>query len=545
MISTNLLHYVNRFCDLNVLVIGDAMLDHYLRGPSDRLCREAPVPIVDVATEIATGGGAANTAINVESLGARVNFLSVVGDDGAGRQLKQSLQEHNIATHYLILQRSRRTLSKHRIVANGQLLVRFDRGTGTPISQRTEAELICHLDKLFVWSDAVIISDYGYGVLTPRVISKLAELQARAPRLLVVDAKRPELYRDVGVSAVKPNYGEAIRLLEIQAEADSAARVQQIQSYGDEILSRTGAQIAAVTLDHEGALILERDRPPYRTYAQPRPDSRAAGAGDTFTSTLTLSLAAGAHTPAAAEIASGAAAIVVAKDGTTACSATELRGYLHADEKFVTDHQALKEQLLFHRHQEKRIVFTNGCFDILHRGHITYLNQAKAQGDILIVGLNSDDSVRRLKGDSRPINCLEDRAQVLSAMSCVDYVVPFSEDTPLRLIELVRPDIFVKGGDYTRDDLPEAPLVEGLGGAVRLLPYLDDFSTSGIIERIRESDGRRPSEWSPTADGHQNGHGRGSAVNGRGARPSAADGTQSAPTGGERSVVGRQRPFKP
>ena len=485
MISTNLLHYVNRFCDLNVLVIGDAMLDYYLRGPSDRLCREAPVPIVDVITQTATGGGGANTAINVESLGARVSFVSVVGNDGAGRQLKQTLEEHDVATHSLILHRSRQTLSKHRIVANGQLLVRFDHGTSTPISERTEANLIRYLDKRFQWADAIIISDYGYGVLTPRIIDRLAELQARAPRLLVVDAKRPEIYRHVGISAVKPNYGEAIRLLGIQTEADSARRVQQIQEYGDEILARTGAQIAAVTLDHQGALILERGRTPYRTYAQPHPDSRAAGAGDTFTSTLALSLAAGAHTPAAAEIASGAAAIVVAKDGTTACSATELRGYLHGDEKIVTDSHALRDQLLFLRQQENRIVFTNGCFDILHRGHITYLNQAKAQGDILIVGLNSDDSVRRLKGSSRPINSLEDRAQVLSAMSSVDYVVPFSEDTPQRLIELVKPDIFVKGGDYTRDDLPEAPLVERLGGVVRLLPYLDDFSTTGIIERIR------------------------------------------------------------
>lgn len=528
MNSTNLLHILNRFSELRILVIGDAMIDHYLCGPSNRLCREAPVPIVDVTSEMATGGGAANTAINVHNLGAKTEFLTVIGDDRAGRHLKQLLRQQGMDTDHLIIDGSRRTLSKHRISSDGQLLVRFDHGTCTGPGADVEANMLRSLERLFHKADAVIISDYGYGNLTPRMRGKLAELQASSPRLLIVDAKDPEAYREVGVTAVKPNYGEAVRLLGIEAELAErgaiSARVRQIQRHGSELLARCGAQIVAVTLDHEGALIFERDRPAYRTYAQPHPDSRAAGAGDTFVCSLALALAAGAHTPAAAEIASIAAGIVVAKEGTTACSLVELRGSLPGNDKVISEREALEDQLLLLRQSGKRVVFTNGCFDILHRGHITYLSQAKELGDVLIVGLNSDESVRRLKSGNgngpRPINGLADRAQVLAAMSCVDFVVPFSEDTPRRLIEIVQPDVFVKGGDYTRESLPEAPLVEKLGGEVRLLPYIDNLSTTSIIERIRGMDNERRT----ADDGKRTGDGR-RPLNGQ--RRSAVRGSRS------------------
>ena len=204
-------------------------------------------------------------------------------------------------------------------------------------------------------------------------------------------------------------------------------------------------------------------------------------------SSLTMALAAGARTPVAAELASVAASIVVQKDGTTACSADELRGHVTATGKYVTELPALLARLDFYRQQGQRIVFTNGCFDILHRGHITYLNKAKSLGDILIVGLNTDESVRRLKGPRRPINSVEDRAQVLAALSCIDHIVSFGEDTPINLIWQLRPDVFVKGGDYTRETLPEASVVEMLGGEVHILSYLQDFSTTSIIDRIREA----------------------------------------------------------
>ena len=272
------------------------------------------------------------------------------------------------------------------------------------------------------------------------------------------------------------------------------ARAQQIASQAGRVFELTGAQIAAVTLDLDGALVLDRGGPPYRTYARPvRPASggRTAGAGDTYSSALCLALAAGAQTAQAAELAAAASAVVVDKERTAVCSAQELRASLSSEDKFVASSGTLAARVAFHRQQGQRIVFTNGCFDILHSGHITYLNRAKALGDILIVGLNADGSVRRLKGPGRPINRLEDRAQVLAALSSIDYIVAFDEDTPSNLIRAVRPDIFVKGGDYTWDALPEAPLVEELGGAVQILAYVEDHSTTGIIERIRASETRQ------------------------------------------------------
>lgn len=481
---------IDAFDGVSVLVVGEAMLDSYLEGGAARLSREAPVPIVSVSGRTDAPGGAANTAANVRSLGGRTTFLSVVGEDAEGERLLAALEERAVPTEQLVVHPTRRTLAKHRILADGQMLVRFDQGTTQAIDQGTERMLIDRLGALFVESDAVVVSDYGYGVLTPRIVQAIADLQRANPRLLVVDAKHLMAYRHVGVSAVKPNYDEALQLLATRSLDGGATRADRIAAHGDFILEMTGADLAAVTLDTDGAIVFERGRPPYRTYARPTRNNRAAGAGDTFVSVLTLALAVGAHSPAAAELASAAAAVVVGKDGTTACSALELREYLSPESKVIASSARLASRMEFYRQQGQRIVFTNGCFDILHSGHITYLNRAKTLGDVLVVGLNGDASVRRLKGPSRPINPLEDRAQVLAGLSSVDHIVAFDEDTPHELIRIVRPDVYVKGGDYTREMLPEASLVEELGGTVHLLPYVEDRSTSGIIERVRRSYGR-------------------------------------------------------
>lgn len=483
--NSALSHCIDAFPRLRVLVIGDAMLDSYLEGDSDRLCREAPVPVVTVAQRSDAPGGAANTAANVHSLGGDVVLLSVTGDDAEGSRLRATLEQQGIATGHLLTQPARSTLAKHRLIAAAHMLVRFDQGCTDPVDQSLEQALIDRLWTFFPRSDAVIVSDYGYGILTPRVIQTLAGLQARWPRVLVVDAKELDAYRFVGVTAVKPNYAEAMHLLGIYPTTNGHTRIDTVAAHGQRILDRIGTRIAAITVDMDGALIFERDSPPYRTYARPTPHSRAAGAGDTFVSALTLALAAGVHTPAAAELASAAAAIVVARDGTATCAARDLREYISAGERYVTDPAHLVARVELYRRQGRRIVFTNGCFDILHRGHSTFLNRAKALGDVLIVGVNTDESVRRLKGPERPINTLDDRIEVLAALSCIDHLVAFADDTPADLIRAIRPDVFVKGGNYTRDDLPEAALVESLGGRVQILPYLEDRSTTGLIERIR------------------------------------------------------------
>jgi D-beta-D-heptose 7-phosphate kinase / D-beta-D-heptose 1-phosphate adenosyltransferase len=475
------------FGGLNVLVIGEAMLDRYLIGTAGMLCREAPVPLVRLTEQVDAPGGAANAATNVRGLGGRVSFLSVVGHDAEGHRLHHLLSERGVDVDSLLAHPQRRTLAKQRVLSGSQLLVRFDQGSTDAVDPATERALLARLVELFPRYDALIISDYGYGILTPRMIAALAKLQARDPRVVVVDSKNLAAYRDVGVTAVKPNYAEALGLLGLPCGDEPGSRAAQIVARSEQLLEITGARLAAITLDTEGAVVVERGGLPYRTYTRPARHSNAVGAGDTFLSALALALAAGADTPAAAEIASAAAAIVVGEDGTATCSADSLRAALSTTAKVATDRADLAARVATYRRQGRRLVFTNGCFDILHRGHITYLSRAQALGDILIVGVNSDAGVRWLKGPHRPINPLEDRLQVLAALSCVDEIIAFDEETPAELIRVLRPHVFVKGGDYTRATLPEAPLVEAFGGVVEILSYLPDHSTTGIIARIRAS----------------------------------------------------------
>jgi D-beta-D-heptose 7-phosphate kinase / D-beta-D-heptose 1-phosphate adenosyltransferase len=477
---------IDGFAQRKLLVIGEAMLDSYLSGVSTRLNREAPVPIVDIQERVYVPGGAANTAVNLRSLGASVALLSVIGADEDGAHLMSALEQSGVPTEHVLQESGRATLSKQRIMAGSHMIVRVDQGTTSPAGPDVESRLIARLVRLFLESDAVVISDYDYGVITPRVLSTLEKLQKEHPHLIIVDSKRLGAYKTLNVTAVKPNYEEALQLLGLEKQPDDEGRVRQLEKAGRRLLDVTGARIAAITLDHSGALIFRAgDETPYRTYAKPEPNSRAAGAGDTFVSALAASLAGGVALEHAAEIASAAASIVVAKNGTAACQAEELKGYFSTHEKFISDIFQLALRVTYYRRSGHKIVFTNGCFDILHSGHTAYLNRAKALGDILIVGLNSDDSVRRLKGPSRPINTLDDRAQVLAALSCVDHIVSFDSDTPHELIRMIRPDVFVKGGDYTRQTLGEAGLVEEQGGRVEILPYLAEYSTTGVIEKIR------------------------------------------------------------
>lgn len=481
----NLSDWVARFAELRVLVIGEAMLDSYLGGSVGRVCREAPVPIVALNERNDVPGGAANTAAAVAALGAQSVFLSVIGADEAGVILAERLADAGVDTDALLAAPGRETIVKQRISARGQLLLRLDRGSEGDVPELIERRLIEALAKAWDAADAVIVSDYGYGICTDRVIAAVGQLQRRSPRVLVADAKDLRRWAGAGLSAAKPNYAEAIGLAGLGV-IEGIDRVEQIVAARDVLAARTGAQLIAVTLDTAGAVLLDRGCEPYRTFTSPAPDSHAAGAGDTFTAALACALAAGAHSANAADIAAAAAAACVATAGTTTCTADMLHEQVAGEAK-VAGPASLAAQVAAWRAAGKRIVFTNGCFDILHHGHISYLNRAKALGDVLIVGLNSDASVRALKGPRRPINPEGDRAAVLAALGCVDLVVLFEEPTPARLIETIRPDLFVKGGDYTIDTLPEAPLVQRLGGEVKLLDFLDDRSTTSIIDRVRAS----------------------------------------------------------
>lgn len=477
---------IDRFSELRVLVIGEAILDSYIKGTSNRLAPEAPVPVVAVGERIDLPGGAANTAVNVKSLGASVEILSIIGADEHGALLVGQLRKHGISPEHLILHPGRQTLLKCRVMSDSQLLVRYDQGSTAPVDVRSETRLLQKLTRLLPQVDVVILSDYRYGILTRRLLSGLAEMIRRQPKPLFVDSKQLRQYRSLDMTAVKPNYIEAAELLGIGWLDDPAERIRQIIREGPRLLDLLNTRIASVTVDLDGAVLFERDRPPYRTYARATASRRVSGAGDTFISALALAIAAQADTQTAAEIASAAASVVVSKEGTSVCSADELKIHFNGAEKRVDDPFTAAAQIAAHRSRGRKIVFTNGCFDILHSGHVMYLNQAKAQGDVLVIGLNSDESVRRLKGPHRPINDLDERARVLSALSCVDHIIPFVEDTPVELIKQIRPDVYVKGGDYTRETLPEAPVVEALGGKVCILPYVDGHSTTSVIDRIRQ-----------------------------------------------------------
>jgi D-beta-D-heptose 7-phosphate kinase / D-beta-D-heptose 1-phosphate adenosyltransferase len=474
------------FSDQKVLVLGDAILDTYLRGTTGRLCPEAPVPVVNLSARQDVPGGAANTAANVRSLGNHAALLSVVGNDMEGKLLRQSLDDRGVRLEHLVMQPDRRTLAKHRVIAGSQILVRFDQGSTAPIDGLIQEQLMRSLTLAHAECDAVIISDYNYGVLTRAVIEHISALQHERPIPLVIDSKRLPLYRALEPTAIKPNYREALALLGKAPSQDLADRAESLGEAGPQILERTGARIACVTLDADGALVFERGKPAFRTYATCRRPAHASGAGDTFVAAIALALASGADATTAAEIASAAASIAAGKSDTSYCTRQELDDQIHGAGK-VHDAAQLAGRLEASRRDGRRIVLTCGCFDILHRGHISYLSQAKAVGDVLVVAVNSDASIRRLKGPTRPINSQDDRVAVLSALSCIDYLVLFNEETPARVIEAVRPHLYVKGGDYTIDSLPEKALVERLGGQVQVLPFIAEQSTTRIIDRLRKS----------------------------------------------------------
>jgi len=477
---------VGRFASKRVLVLGDLMMDVYIKGTSSRLSPEAPVPVVDIQEIVHSPGGAANTALNLSALDAHVCFLSVVGNDEAGGRVLKLLNDHGIDTRGVLQRPGRNTLVKSRVVAGTQVLIRFDQGTDTPVDNDTETALMAMLREESHHVDAILVSDYNKGVLTESLIDTLQELRYERGVFIAIDSKRLTAFSRLEPSLVKPNYDEAVAML--GALGPAAARVEQLEARGHEIFAKTNAHLTAVTLDVDGAMIFERDKATCQVEAPFTPFPSVAGAGDTFISAFTLAMISGASVPEAARMATTASNIVVNKTDTSWCSARELKYYFHLREKYVTDLRDLENLCDLYRFQSKRIVFTNGCFDILHSGHVRYLNEAKTLGDVLIVGVNDDESIRRLKGNGRPINPLQDRLQVLAALGAIDHVIPFGDpqdDTPQQLVARIMPDIFVKGADYRRSTLPEADAVERHGGRIVFLDILPDHSTTHIINRIQ------------------------------------------------------------
>ena len=465
-------------------VVGEAMLDRTLAGAARRLSPERPVPVVSDPVREDRPGGAANTALNAAALGSRAGLASLVGDDEAGGLLRAALREGGVATDAVVEVAGRGTLLKTRVVADGHLLARLDQGSTAEPGPEAARRLADGLERLLETCEAAVISDYAYGAVGPAAMERLAAWRRSSRRPLVVDARDLRRHAPLAPTAAVPNGAEAERLLGL-APAEGEARVERLAAQADRLLALTGAAFVAVTLDRDGALVLRDGMAPHRILATTPRAADPVGAGDTFAAALALALAAGAEPVEAVELASHAAGVAVAKPGTATCSLHELRGALGAGPAVVASRDALARLARAHRAAGRRVVLTNGCFDVLHRGHVGCLEAARALGDALIVGVNSDASVRRLKGFGRPLNPCADRMAVLASLACVTHVAAFEEDTPEALIRAVRPDVFAKGGDYAREDLPEAALVEALGGTVHLLPYRPGHSTTGLVARAR------------------------------------------------------------
>ncbi|TQM03152.1 D-glycero-beta-D-manno-heptose 1-phosphate adenylyltransferase [Pseudonocardia kunmingensis] len=470
-----------------VAVVGDALLDGWLSGPARRLGRDGPVPVVELSETRSAPGGAGNVAVNLAALGARVELVSVLGDDADAGVLRELLQTAGVHTTPCVAEEDRATAVKRRLVSAGQPLARYDAGPDRAPRPETVTALVAGLDAVLDREpDAVLVADYGLGAVGGEVRAALARRRGQIP-LLVVDARAGDGWGALAPDVITPNAAEAAALIGA-AEPVGPDRAGWVLAHRDELVAAAGGGDVLVTLDVDGAVRLpaDPDAPAGRTTAVPGPDSRACGAGDTFTAAATAALASGIAPETALVLAQCAADVVVAQEGTAVCSAGALTARLAArDRGGLLEHRDLLAILAEHRRTGHRIVFTNGCFDVLHRGHVAYLRQARALGDVLVVALNDDGSVARLKGPERPVNPLEDRAGVVGAIECVDLVTAFSQDTPVELIEAVRPDVYTKGGDYTPQMLPETPTVERLGGEVRVLDYLSDHSTTAIVGRIR------------------------------------------------------------
>lgn len=482
------LSIIETFKSKRILVVGDFILDVYVKGISTRLCPEAPVPVVDVTDRVELLGGGANTACNVATLGASVYFASVIGNDTDGDKAVSLLQRAGVDTSHVIRSNNRKTIVKTRVMAGGHVLTRFDAGDESTIDEACNEVLAAAISDIAQY-DAIIISDYTKGVITQRLVDTLAEAKQKHRAIFIaVDSKRLPFFRQLEPSLVKPNYDEAIRLLALAPQG--SGRQEQLAAWGESLYTQTQAQITALTLDAEGALLFDKSNCIYRTTAPAVANPNVSGAGDTYISAFTLASLAGATAITASAVATAAAAIAIQKEDTASCSCKELQNYFDVNSKYISSYETLEMLCDLYHNTGRRIVFTNGCFDILHSGHVSYLEQARNLGDVLIVGVNTDDSIRRLKGETRPINTLTDRMKVLTALRCIDYVVAFGseeDDTPIPVLEVVKPHVFAKGGDYTEADLPEAATIRKNGGEIRFIPFVPDHSTSRIIQRIHSS----------------------------------------------------------
>ena len=464
----------------NILVIGDLMIDHYLWGKTDRISPEAPVQVVDIEKETTVLGGAGNVVNNLVALGADVTVMSVVGEDDIADELTSMLETIDVQ-HYLICDESRKTTKKSRIIASQQQVVRYDHESKNNITKESESILISKLLEIIGTFDLVLVSDYGKGVITDSLMGKIIFCASGDNIKVLVDPKGDDYSKYMGSYLLTPNKKEASIATKIDIKDDKSLKIALKKLHNTSAL-----QVPMITLSEDGIAILNENNEVVIKPTVAREVYDVTGAGDTVLASLGYCIANGDDIEYSMEFANLAAGVVVSKIGSATATIEEIEEYkssIHKSsiESHIKTFEEIEKTVARLKQQNKKIVFTNGCFDILHRGHVSYLDIAKSFGDVLILGLNSDASVKALKGDNRPINNEEDRGFILAALESVDYVVLFTEDTPLNLIQIVQPDVLVKGGDY------EGKEVVGscIANEVKLVQFVDGKSTTKTIEKIQ------------------------------------------------------------
>ncbi len=467
------------------LVVGDLMLDEYIWGAVDRISPEAPVQVVEVKRKELRLGGAGNVINNLLTLNCQVDVVSVVGEDDDGQFLLRRLEERGVHQHGVFSQVDRVTSRKTRVLASNQQIVRIDQETKSEISAESEERILSHVRKTVASLDVIFLSDYQKGVMTDRLLKEVIAIGKSANVPVLVDPKGHDYSKYRGATLLTPNRKEAQL-----ATGISITNEATLLDAGRKLRVDLELEALVLTRSEEGMTVFsEAGELHLPTVAREVYD--VSGAGDTVLSLFGLGMAQKLPLGCAAGLANMGAGVVVGKVGTSTVSAQELLsavGSLQPEgDKKVCAAPLLKNILAGDKQRGKTIVFTNGCFDLLHVGHVKYLQAARQLGDLLVLGLNSDASIKRLKGPNRPLIGQEERAHILAALDCIDYVVIFDEDTPLEVITELKPDILVKGGDYTPEGVVGRELVESYGGRVELINFVDGKSTTNIINKILES----------------------------------------------------------
>lgn len=460
-----------------VLVVGDVMLDRYWYGPTGRISPEAPVPVVKVEQNEARPGGAANVAMNIAALGGKASLVGITGQDEPAEALTTALNAMSVDCHFLALP-DQPTITKLRVMSRGQQLIRLD--FEESFAHVEEAAMMAQLEAALPSAKAVILSDYAKGALTH--VQAMIQRIKQAGLPVLIDPKGSDFERYRGATLLTPNLSEFEAVVgKVKDDADLVCK-------GEALMAEFELDALLVTRSEQGMTLLQRDQAPLHMPAQAQEVYDVTGAGDTVISVLASSLSAGKSLATSCKIANAAAGVVVGKLGTSTLSIIELTEAVHGSQDCgfgVVSEEALETAVRSAQARGETVVMTNGCFDILHAGHVAYLTEAAKLGDRLIVAVNSDASVQRLKGEGRPVNPEDRRMAVLAGLGAVDWVVPFTEDTPARLIERILPNLLVKGGDYKVEEIAGGQAVIANGGEVRVLNFEDGCSTTKIIEAIR------------------------------------------------------------